>query len=83
MIFFVRDDCGPVAMINKTSICLKNRKKFQPLGSAHQRVDDAQVGDRELQVTAERNKSTRTTAMTVQLDIGSLRAACITWSTEA
>ena len=45
-------------------------------------MEDAQVGDRELQATTERNKCTRTTAMTVQVDLGSLRAASTTWSTE-
>ena len=55
MIFFVRDNYGPIEMINKTSICLKTRKKkLQFVRSARQRMEDAQVGDRELQATTER-----------------------------
>ena len=73
---------GPIETINQTSICLKLRTYIQFLGSAHQRKEDDQVGDRELQATTERKKCTRTTAMTVQVDLGSLRAASITWSTE-
>ena len=38
-------------------------------------MEDAEVGDRELQVTTNRNKGTRTTAMTIQVDLGRLRAA--------
>ena len=82
MILFMRDNCGPIEMINITSICLKLGKSFQFLGSAHQRMEDAQVGERELQATTERYKYTRTIAMTVQVDLGSLRAASTTWSTE-
>ena len=65
---------------------------LQLLGSAYQRMEDTPVGDRELQANPEkinelradpeRNKCTRTTAMTVQVDLGCLRAASITWSTE-
>lgn len=45
-------------------------------------MEDAQVGDWELpvQVTTERNKGTRTTAVTIQIDPGSLRTARITSS---
>ena len=52
-------------MINKTSIYPKLRKNLQFLDSTQQRMKDTQVGDRELQATTERNKCTRTTAMTV------------------
>ena len=31
-------------------------------------MEDAQVGDRELQATTDRKKGTRTTAMTIQVD---------------
>ena len=55
MIFFMRDNCGPIEMIKRTSICLKIRKKkLQFVRSARQRMEDAQVGDRELQATTER-----------------------------
>ena len=43
-------------------------------------MEDAQVGDRELQATADRNKDTRTTAMTMQIDLGRLMAARMAWS---
>ena len=43
-------------------------------------MEDAQVGDRELQANMDRNKSTRTTAVTIQVDLGRLRAARIAWS---
>jgi len=45
-------------------------------------MEDAQVGDRELQAITEMNKCTRTIAMTVQVDLGSFRATSTTWSTE-
>ena len=54
MILFMRDRSGLIEMINKTSISLEFRKTLQFLGSAHQRMEDAQVGDRELQATPER-----------------------------
>ena len=57
MILFMRDRSGLIEMINKTSISLEFRKTLQFLGSAHQRMD-AQVGDRELHATLERNKCT-------------------------
>ena len=43
---------------DETCIYLKIRrkKKLQFLGCAHQRMKDAQVGDRELQATTERYK---------------------------
>ena len=69
---------------------LENNLQF--LGSAYQRMEDTPVGDRELQANPEkinelqanpeRNKCTRTTETTVQVDPGCLRAASITWSTE-
>ena len=43
-------------------------------------MEDAQVGDRELLATADRNKGTRTAAMTIQVDLGRSRAARVTWS---
>ena len=82
MISYIRDSCGPIEMMNKTSSCVKYIDNPQFLVSSLQRMDDAQVVDRELGITPERNKSTRTTAMTVQVDLGCLRAASITWSTE-
>ena len=48
------DDYGPVEIISKTSVYVKIRKNLQFLGSAHQRMEDAQVGDRELLATMER-----------------------------
>ena len=45
-------------------------------------MEYVQVGDREIQATTEKNKGTRTTAMADQADLGSLRAASTTWSTE-
>ena len=79
MILFLRDDCGPIEII-KRSLWSQNSKNLQFTASAHQGMKDAQVGDRELQTTTERNKCTRITAMTVQIDLGRLRAASITWS---
>ena len=78
---FMRDDCGPIENINKTSICLKIRKHLHFLGSAQHRMVDAQVGDRELQATTERSTCTRTTVISGQVDLNSLRAASTTWST--
>ena len=43
-------------------------------------MEDAQVGDRELQATTDRIKGTRTTVMTIQVDLGRMRSARITWS---
>ena len=43
-------------------------------------MEDAQVGDRELQAITGINKCTRTTAMAVQVDLGSLRADRMAWS---
>ena len=43
-------------------------------------MEDAQVGDRELQATTDTNMGTRTTAMAVQVGLGRLRAARIAWS---
>ena len=40
-------------------------------------MEDAQVGERELQATADRNKGTRTTAMPMQVYLGSLSPARI------
>ena len=74
-------DCGPIEVIIKTSICLKIRKHLHFLGSAQHRMVDAQVGDRELQATTERSTCTRTTVISGQVDLNSLRAASTTWST--
>lgn len=41
---------------------------------------DTRVANRELQATTEGNKATRTTAMTIQDDLGNLRAARNVWS---
>ena len=38
-------------------------------------MEGAQVGDRELQATTDRNKGTRTSAMTILVDFDRLRAA--------
>ena len=62
-------------MIKKASVRLKNSNNLRFPASAHQGMEDAEVGDRELQVTTNRNKGTRTTAMTIQVDLGRLRAA--------
>ena len=43
-------------------------------------MEDAQVGDRELQATTDTNVGTRTTAMAVQVSLGRLRATRIAWS---
>ena len=69
-----RDYCGLKKKSTKRLFASK-LEKLSILGSAHQRIVDAQVGDRELHSTAERNKCTRTAAMTVRVDLGSLRAA--------
>ena len=45
-------------------------------------MEGAQVGERELNTTTEKKKFTCTTAMTVEVDLGSVRAASTTWSTE-
>ena len=76
MILFIRDDCGPIETINKTSICPKfENEKLHYLGSAKRRMEDDQVADRELQATTERKKCTLTISMTVKVDLGSSRAA--------
>ena len=43
-------------------------------------MEDAQVGDRELQATTDRKKGTRTTEMMIQVDPGLLRGARTAWS---
>ena len=40
-------------------------------------MEDTRVGDRELQATTDRYKGTRITAMTIQVNLGSLRPARI------
>ena len=81
MILFMRDDCGPIEMVNKTSFASKLERKKKTVPKQCPAVDGGtQVGDRELQVTTE--TLTGTTAMTVRVDLGSLRAASATWSTE-
>ena len=37
-------------------------------------MEDTRIASRELQATTERNNDTQTTAMTIQVDLGSLRA---------
>lgn len=44
------------------------------MDSERQGMEDPQVGDRELQAITARSKGTRTIAMTIQVDPGSLRA---------
>ena len=48
MILFMRDDYGPIEIMNKATICLQIEQNLQFLGSAHQWMEDGQVGDREL-----------------------------------
>ena len=52
------------------------------LGCAQQLMEDTRVGERHLQATPVTNKRTRTTVMTAQVDLGGLRAASKTRSTE-
>ena len=56
VILLIRDDCGPFEIIKNTSICIIIRKHLQFLGSAQQRMEYAQVGDREVQATTEKIK---------------------------
>ena len=79
MILFLRDDCGPIEII-KRSLWSQNSKNLQFTASAHQGMKDAQVGDRELQTTTDRNKGKRTTTMTIQVGPGRLKAARIGWN---
>ena len=58
----------------------QNSKNLQFPASANEEMEDAQVGDRELQATTDRNKGTRTTAMTIQVDPGRLRTARVACS---
>ena len=78
LISFLRDDCGRIET-NKNVYSSQNSKDLQFPAIAHEGMEDAQVGDRELQATTDRNKGTRTTAMTIQVDLGSLRPARIRW----
>ena len=55
----------------------QSSKNLQFPASAHQGIEEAQVGDRETQATTDRNKGTRTTAMTIRVDLRRLRAARI------
>ena len=48
IILFMRDDYGPIEIMNKATICLQIEQNLQFLGSAHQWMEDGQVGDREL-----------------------------------
>ena len=80
LILFLRNDCGPIEMIKKASVRLKNSNNLRFPASAHQGVEDAQVCDRELQSTTDGNKGMRTTAITIQVDPVRLRAAGIVWS---
>ena len=65
--------------MNKTSTRLE-KKSLQFTASAHQGMEDAQVGDRELQATTDTNVGTRTIAMAYQVGLSRLRAARIAWS---
>ena len=64
-------------MIEATSTIILST--IQSSESAHQGMENAKVGDRELQAT-KTVKGTRIPAMTIQVDPGSFRAARITWS---
>ena len=64
-------------MIAQNVCSSQNRKNLQFPASAHEEMEDAQVGDRELQTTTDRNKGTRTTATTTQVDSGRSRTARI------
>ena len=48
--------------------------------SAHQGMADNHVGRRELQAITDRNKGTRITAMTMEVDPGHSRVARIAWN---
>ena len=84
LILFLRDDCGPIETIK--NVYFVSVSKYHKIcsspgyASARQEMEDAQVGDRELQATTDRNKGTRTTATTIEVDSGCLRAARIAWS---
>ena len=80
LILFSRNDCGPVEMIKNNVCSSKHSKNMQLLPSAHRGMEDAQVGDRELHTTTDRNKGTRTATMTIQVGPGRLRAARIAWT---
>ena len=78
------DDCGPT---KNGSTQRPFRLKLARVSSsyearAHQGMKDAQVGHRERPATTERNKGTPTTPMKMQVDLGTLTAARIRWSTE-
>ena len=75
--FFFRDDWGPTETIKKNAYSSQNSKNLQFPASAPEGMEDAQVGERELQATADRNKGTRTTAMPMQVYLGSLSPARI------
>lgn len=65
---FLRGDCRPIKSITNTPVSLT----IALIASAIQRVATASLGDRELQATTEGHKATRITAMTIQVDPGSL-----------
>ena len=80
LILFLRDDCGSGGTIKKKNVCSsQNSNNLQFPASAHKGMEDAQVGDGELQATTDRNVVARTAAMTIQVDLGSLRPARIPW----
>ena len=66
--------------IRRVDSSQKKKKELQFPASTHEGTENAPVGDRELQATADRNKGTRTTAMTIEVDPGRLRAARIQYS---
>ena len=78
LVLFLRDDCGPIETI-KNVRSFQNSKYLQFPAGACEGMEDARVDDREPQATTDRNKGTRTTAMTIQVDVGSLRPAHIPW----
>ena len=78
----MRGDCGPIQTIKKKRLVFvsKKQKSALPGQCPYQGMEDAQVGDRELQATTDRNKGMRTTAVTIPVDLGRWRAARIAWS---
>ena len=76
---FLWYDFGPVETVKNVYVFVSNTKNLQLPASAHEGMEDAQVGDREPHATTDRNKGTRTTAMTIQVDLSSLKPARKSW----
>ena len=64
---------------NKNVHSSQNNRNLQFPASAHEGIEHAQVGDRELQDTTDRKKGKRTTVMAIQVDLGILRPARLPW----